>query len=154
MRAACFPRLDFLKVDIEGGEKHVLSDEPEWLRSVRFYYMEVHPGGEPFLRHILGALLRANMTVLTNPTLRHPGYPPSRPHHEWVFLGCGLSVAPAQCMEVCKQWRRGTGLQCSTVRHPADFWGSPHRLSDCEMTAIGMVSAAKAADNCRETAVK
>jgi FkbM family methyltransferase len=132
MRAACFPRLDFLKMDVEGAEKHVLADNPNWLRSVRFFQAEFHPNDLLFLPAVLGALLRANMTVLTNPTLQHPT---ARGVREWVFFGCGHSVASFDCLDVCTKWRSGTGLHCTVVLHPTDYWGTPHRRSDCSLRA-------------------
>jgi len=36
--------IDLLKIDIEGGEKEVFDDRCEWLKQVRFLYIEVHPG--------------------------------------------------------------------------------------------------------------
>ena len=148
MRAACFPRLDFLKMDVEGAEKHVLADNPKWLRTVRFFYAEFHPDDvDPFLPAMLAALLRVNMTVLTNPTLKHPA---ARGVHEWIFFGCGHSVASDECLDVCTKWRSGTGLQCTAVLHPTDFWGTPHRRSDCSLKAPSVRDAVAA---CNATAV-
>ncbi len=157
MQAVCFPRLDFLKMDVGGAEKHVLADNPKWLRSVRFFHAEFYPNDEQFLPAVLGALLRANMTVLTNPTLQHPT---ARGVREWVFFGCGQSVASFDCLDVCTKWGSGTGLRCTAVLHPTDYWGTPHRQSDCSLRAPYVRDAvtachATAADNTTsQTAVK
>ena len=167
MEKACFPRVDFLKMDIEGGEMNVLADKPRWLRKVRFFWMEAHPNGgnsnmtdlsqvqhhRP-LEPLLDTLLGAGLMVFTVPNQRHPARHGKFVAREWMFLGCASSETTADvCMDWCRRWRRGTGVTCSRVMHRADFWGTPHTKADCQLPTTGLpMTTAAAKELCLGTA--
>ena len=124
--ALCVPRLDFLKMDIEGAEMSVLVKGSEsWLKRVRYFYMESHawakdPDDPTHKRTAVAmsvqALANAGMTVLTNPNLTMATWIPSRPkRREYVFLACQKEVPRMECKALCDAWRAGTGLGCEFV---------------------------------------
>jgi FkbM family methyltransferase len=158
MRSLCWEGVDFLKLDIEGGESSVLSPPPagvsaaeaphQWLSRIRFLYAELHPQfSRAALRHSLGALLASGMNVLTNPNLRHPAVPNA---HEWVFLACGSGITYAHCLAVCLAWRAGTDLRCTHVTSADDYWGAGHIHSDCDLAPLGLDAAER--QRCHATA--
>lgn len=54
-REHAFPRIDFLKIDIEGGEESLFAADTQWIRQVRYLSIELHdfilPGSSnPFFR--------------------------------------------------------------------------------------------------------
>ena len=82
------------------------------------------------------ALLNANMTVMTFPTLTHQTFMPSRPKvHEWVYFGCSQAVPRADCVTACQRWRRGTNLECHVVESATDYCGMLSRTQKLKLKA-------------------
>jgi FkbM family methyltransferase len=131
-----FPRVDFLKLDIEGAEFDLLrGGGGGWLPRVRFLFLEAHPHflgreaahrgrGHHLLRASLGALLGANMTVAAMPNLQ---FSHLRGFHEWIYLACGAPLPADECLAVCRAWHARTRVQCDRVERATDYWGARAR---------------------------
>ena len=114
MRHLCVPRIDFLKLDVEGSELHVLSNATDlaWLRSVRYAFVETHdkmPESEGSRAASLRALSGAGMRV-SAVTVRG----------ESLLLGCSGELPLAHCSSLCGRW----------MAYDAAVWGHvvPGRL--------------------------
>jgi len=97
----CLRSFDFVKMDIEGGERSVFDDGAplEWLDSVSYLYMETHEDMRKGSRRVaLAALRRRKFTVFS--------VQPNR--YEHVYLACNSERVPAQnCMRACVAWQCG-----------------------------------------------
>ena len=139
MRALPFPRIDFLKLDIEGAEFALCAaaDSAAWLRSVRYLFLEAHPHlhgqdrrflrrGHELLSACLGAMLSADMTAVALPTLE---FAHLAGVHEWIYFACGVYVRPESCLATCRRWHAGTNVTCSRVTEKHEWWGRAGRPS-------------------------
>jgi FkbM family methyltransferase len=77
LRRMGWPRLDLLKVDIEGAEEDLFANDAGWLADVRAIVMEIHPNTTPAR---IGELLRRyGFTLARLGTGREPVYLATRP---------------------------------------------------------------------------
>ena len=103
----CLPAFDFVKLDIEGSEAHVLLEggSPEggassrgsslaWLASVRYVYVETHDDFVSGARNTSARAMRAAGMQVVGVRLRH----------EKILLGCSRRFEHGHCMVRCQQW--------------------------------------------------
>ena len=141
-----FPRIDLLKIDIEGAEAQVLNSRSAdarggrgWLQGVRFLLLEAHPHslgaergsrgrGYELLHGCLASMLTAGMTVVALPRREFAHLPGV---HEWMYLACGALVHRDACLSVCQRWQRASASEaasvCSRVTAASEVWGRTGR---------------------------
>ena len=111
LHALCLPSVDFLKLDIEGGEAPLLQaantssrapfeahGELEWLTHVKYAVVEVHearlPGADPREKRVqslaVRALRGAGMTVLQTSVRGEAG-----------LIACGAMLPVNRCAQLC-----------------------------------------------------
>ena len=104
-RALCVRRWDFVKIDIEGGERRVFEGDTGWLASARYVFVETHDD-------MVGGSHTAVVRALKSAGLSIVGV---QLDHETVVLAC-RDDGGAHCRHVCQQWSsvtKGKSVWCT-----------------------------------------